>query len=239
MAEWQAKVVDKYTTEEQEPHDNGALMCLTLFENGWVLESACVIVSYAYQLSGLNPWFWSRNDIPTYDEFLGWSTSEVKEHFYGLFQLQCNAYINPLNAARYSEWYAPNFLIERGEPKDGEAQMHDFLEFRLRPWDDSNRDTYYNAFKEIGVDIDTFYNITFDEFIKGATNESKIPLDDLVLAWMLKHEQLSVDDAVSTYVSRVVDASYWLTYYTANPPMPPEPPKKRKKMPLYMMMWWY
>ena len=239
MLEWQAKRLGFYDIGEQEPHDNGAMMCLSLFEKEWVLESCCVVVSYAFQQSGLNPWYWSGNYLPDVTELNEWTYEQASEHSYGLFQFNpCTVYINPINETRYSEWYSPNFIDQKGTPLDGESQMRYFSEYDLLPWVDTERDKYYDAFQKISVDIDTFYSITLDEFTVGATSESKIPLRALVGAWMLKHEQLPVDEAVKTYADRVSDAEYWFDYYTKHPPNP-APVKKKKKMPLYMMMWWY
>ena len=235
---WSAQAINKYTIGEQEPHDNGASICLSLFDEGWILESCCVVVSYGFQQSGLNPWYWNHNDIPYKTEVENWSYDEALGHSYGLFQFNpATVYINPINENRYSSNYSPHYADEKGSADDAEAQMQYFVSYGLLPWRVTDRDIYYDAFQEIGVDIDTFYNITLDEFAAGATPESKIPLDALVGAWMLKHEHLPVEEAVRTYEDRITDAYYWLDYYTKHPPEPPV--KKKKKMPLYMMMWWY
>lgn len=238
MAGWHAKATGGYTRTSKEGTDNANMMCVALLDEGWSLSSVCAMLGNGAGESGLNPWRWESDDVPTVAEFQSWTSEQARSHGYGIFSFTpADKYVNSVNASQFSKWYGPNFSDRKGKASDGEAQTRYFIQTVASAWSHNLHDYYYDNFDEIGVNIDLFYDMTFDEFISGYRNGAEIPLAYLVGAFELCYEKPADWAAASSYQTRCENAVYWLTYFRETPPTPFIPTKK--KMPLWMMMWWY
>ena len=216
---WQAKPYGGYDKESDEAKANAELIVGILTNDGWSINAACAILGNLQGESGLNPWRWESDNVPTIAEFQSWDSEEAKTHGYGLFQFTpASKYIN--NAQSYYG-YSPHFADSAGNTTDGQAQINYFKNTADDSWLGGLYDYYYPEFIAIGVNIDTFYFLSFDEF-----KTSTLTPAELAGAFELKYERPSAEAAASSYNTRATTANYWYEYFEHHPPTPPIPTQK-------------
>lgn len=200
---WHAKTTGGYSRDSQEALDNVHQIGIILNEQGWAVEAMAAFLGNGAGESGLNPWRWESDDIPTVQQFndsYGSSTS----HGYGLVQFTPpNKYINATNSELSG--YGPNFADSPGKASDGNSQILFLNNHIPQDWSGGLYDYYADDFDAIGVDISTFYYMTFEEFKAGNGT-----LSELTGAFCLKYERPADWAAASSYNTRVSNAEYWL-----------------------------
>nr|DAW55023.1 MAG TPA: Morphogenesis protein 1 wall, phi29, hydrolase, infection [Caudoviricetes sp.] len=235
---WHAKATGGYSRTSQEAKENASIMASILLNEGWSLKSVAAMLGNGAGESGLNPWRWESDYVPTVAEFNGWTSSQAQSHGYGLFQFTpANKYINSTNANRYSTiGYSPNFSNSPGLPEDGAGQTHYFKDTVADSWSHGLHDYYYDDFIAIGINIDAFYYATYSDFASGTYNGRELSLAELVGAFELCYERPGDTYAASSYNTRVSNAEYWYQYFIDNPPGPTPGPVKRRKhrMPIWL-----
>lgn len=220
---WHCKSTGGYSATSQEGLDNATEFALFLQSQGFCIEAVCAILGNGAGESGLNPWRWESDYVPTYNEFLGWSGQVAQQHGYGLFGFTpASSYINAQNQQSLAQYgYGPNFSDISGSQRDGEAQLKYFVSTVQANWTHNLFNYYYDDFIAIGVDISNFYNLTFQEFQTGIDrNGNPIPLDYLTGAFELCYEKPADWAASNSYNYRTSNASYWYTYFQGHPPTP-------------------
>lgn len=237
---WHAKSTGGYDRASTEGTDNATMLCTALLEEGWSLNSVCALLGNGAGESGLNPWRWESDYVPTVAEFMGWTAAQAQHHGYGLFGFTpASRYINSNNEQTYSRYgYSPNFSDRSGNASDGEAQTRYFITTVSPNWTHNLYSYYYDNFINIGVNIDAFYYMTFQEFITGKdSNDNEYSLDALTGAFELCYEKPADWAAASSYSSRVNNAYYWLNYFNDNPPPVPGQTPDFNIM-FYLKPWW-
>ena len=212
MCAWHAKVTGAYARDSQEALDNVKMIAQALLGEGWSHYSVAALLGNGAGESGLNPWRWESDYVPTYNEFLSWQGSVAQQHGYGLFGFTpASSYINSNNEQTYTRYgYAPNFSDIAGNARDGEAQLRYFITTVSPNWTHYLYSYYWDNFNDIGVNIDNFYFMTFSEFTSGKdANDNDIPLDYLTGAFELCYEKPADWAAASSYNYRVSNAQYW------------------------------
>lgn len=238
MASWHAKETGAYPKGSDELTDNARLITELLLNKGWSLSSICAILGNCEVICGLNPWRWTDDEVPAVSEFQSWTPGVAGTHGYGLFEFTPpDKYINAVNSNSFSTWYGPNFSDRDGKITDGEAQTRYFSESVESSWSHDQHDYYYDAFQTIGINIDAFYDMGFEEFKTGRKDNVNLPNAYLVGAFELCYLKPDSLNATSTYSERLGNAVDWYNYFIYNPPTPSTPTPN--KMPLWMMMWWY
>lgn len=223
---WYAKQTGSYSRDSAEGKANATEMCNALISAGWNLKSVCAMLGNGAGESGLNPWRWESDDVPTYSEYQNWTSEEALSHGYGLFGFTpASKYIE---GGRSFAGYAPNFLDSPGNPSDGNAQTLYFKGTVESSWSQGLYSYYKDDFEAIGVNIDDFYFITFAEFTSGNNT-----IDNLVGAFELLYEKPADWAAASSYFARVDNANYWYEYFSNNPPTPGV---TAKQMPVWFYM---
>ena len=218
---WYAKTYGGYARDSTEAHSNANEIALALYGNNWCKESVCALLGNGAGESGLNPWRWESNDIPTVAQFEAWTDQEARLHGYGIFQFTpAKKYINSTNQSIYANaGYAPNFADSAGNANDGRAQTLFFMNSVSSDWLHELYNYYYDDFIGIGVDITPWYYTTFDNFKNGVDNNGNpLTLDELVGVFELSYERPGDTYAASSYSARCDSASYW--YSQINPPSP-------------------
>lgn len=216
---WQAKPYGGYDKESDEAKANAELIAGILTKDGWSINAVCAILGNLQGESGLNPWRWESDNVPTIAEFQSWDSEEAKTHGYGLFQFTpASKYIN--HAQSYYG-YSPHFADSAGNTTDGQAQINYFKNTADDSWLGGLYDYYYPEFIAIGVNIDTFYFLSFDEF-----KTSTLTPAELAGAFELKYERPSAEAGASSYNTRATTANYWYEYFEQHPPTPPIPTQK-------------
>lgn len=199
---WHAKVRGGYSRDTQEALDNARMMAAVMRTQGWSLKAIAAMLGNGAGESGLNPWRWESDDVPTYSEYQSWSSEEARSHGYGLFGFTpASKYIE---GGKSYEGYAPNFSDRAGNASDGAAQTSYFSATVGSSWSHSNYSYYADDFAEIGVDINDFYYISFDEFKAGGSS-----IANLTGAFCLCYEKPADWAAASSYTTRVNNANYW------------------------------
>lgn len=199
---WSAKTTGGYDRTSAEAIGNAQEMSNTLHSAGWATSSVCAMLGNGAGESGLNPWRWESDDVPTYAQYQSWTPTEAASHGYGLFGFTpAGKYIE--GGSGYAG-YAPNFADRSGNPSDGNAQTLYFRGTAESSWSHGLYDYYKDDFANIGVNIDDFYNMTFTEFISGNSS-----IENLVGAFELCYEKPADWAAASSYHSRVDNAKYW------------------------------
>lgn len=212
MCAWHAKPLDGYDRTSQEAIDNVMMLARAIMPLGWSIKSLAALLGNGAGESGLNPWRWENNYIPTYNEFLGWHGTVAQQHGYGLFGFTpASSYINSTNEQTYARYgYAPNFRDITGRATDGEAQTRYFISTVEPNWSHGNHGYYWDNFNAIGVDIDTFYYMTYQEFMAGIDSQGNdIPLDYMTGAFELCYEKPADWAAADSYDYRCSSAQYW------------------------------
>ena len=210
---WYAKATGSYSRDSLEGKANATELANALMNEGWSINAVCAMLGNGAGESGLNPWRWESDDVPTYSEYRSWTDDEAMSHGYGLFGFTpASKYIE---GGKTLVGYAPNFSDSRGSPSDGNAQTLYFKSTVQGAWNQGLYDYYKDDFAAIGVNIDNFYFMTFNEFTAG--NDT---LENLTGAFELLYEKPADWAAASSYEHRVDSAKYWATYFSANPPTP-------------------
>lgn len=212
MCAWHAKATGAYDRTSQEALDNVQMIARALVSQGWSLYSVAALLGNGAGESGLNPWRWESDYVPTYSEFLGWQGSVAQQHGYGLFGFTpASSYINSTNEQRFARYgYGPNFSDIAGKVTDGEAQVRYFISTVQANWTHNLYSYYWDDFNAIGVNIDLFYNMTFSEFTSGKDSQGNdIPIEYLTGAFELCYEKPADWAAANSYNYRVSNARYW------------------------------
>lgn len=227
---WHTKVTGGYTSSSAEGRDNATEIANTLIQDNWEIKSICALLGNGAGESGLNPWRWESDYVPTYSEFLSWDSSQSQTHGYGLFQFTpASKYINSQSQSMYGAiGYAPNFSDIQGGNLDGNAQVAFFNTRLPNDWLGGLYNYYASEFAAIGVDISDFYYMSLDDFKSG-----NYSLRDLVGAFELKFERPAASYAASSFNNRVSQANAWYTYFQEHPPTPTLRKRRRYKFYLY------
>ena len=201
---WSAKVYGGYDRTSNEAQGNAQEMANALQAVGWSVNAVCAMLGNGAGESGLNPWRWESDDVPTYAQYQSWTADEASSHGYGLFGFTpASKYIE---GGKSFAGYAPNFSDRPGRSSDGNAQTLYFRGTVESSWSQGLYDYYKDDFAAIGVDIDDFYFMSFDDFIKGNNT-----IENLVGAFELLYEKPADWAAAGSYNTRVDNAKYWLT----------------------------
>lgn len=219
---WYAKRIGGYDRTSTEALANANMLANALRSDGWCTKAIAALLGNGAGESGLNPWRWESDYVPTYNEFANWSASQAQSHGYGLFGFTpASSYINSTNASQYSQWYAPNFSDRPGNASDGEAQTRYFKSTVSSNWLHNLFYYYDDNFVAIGVDISTFYWLTFDQFKSGYDgNGNEMTLAELTGAFELCYEKPADWAAANSYNYRVSNAEYWYSVLEPTPPTP-------------------
>lgn len=220
---WHANVTGGYDRTSQEALDNAYMLATSLVSEGWTLQSIAALLGNGAGESGLNPWRWESDYVPTYNEFLSWQGQTAQQHGYGIFGFTpASSYINSNNEQTYGRYgYAPNFSDIAGRPSDGAAQTMYFITTVSANWTHNLYNYYADDFSAIGVDISTFYYITYDQFKAGKDGGGNdLSLAELTGAFELCYEKPADWAAANSYNYRVSNATYWYQVLEDNPPTP-------------------
>lgn len=214
---WHAKTYGSYSTSSQEAEDNVHEMYNILTADGWSAYAIAAMLGNGAGESGLNPWRWESDDVLSINDTYEIEYSTV--HGYGLFQFTpAGKYINSAYAQAFPT-YGPNFSDRAGNVNDGDAQTR-YMAYRIpNDWSDALFNYYYDDFISIGVDISTFYYMTFAQFKAG----TGYTLDQLTGAFELKYERPGDTYAASSYSHRCSTAAYWYNVISGWGPTPPGP----------------
>lgn len=237
---WHAKATGGYNVESTEAIDNAYMAAAILLSQGWTLKSISALLGNAGVESGLNPWRWESDYVPTYNEFLGWQGEVAQRHGYGLFGFTpASNYINNNNQQAYSAYgYAPNFSDRAGRPSDGEAQLRYFIPTVSPNWTHNLFYYYDDNFVGIGVDISEFYWLTFEQFMAGYDGSgNEMSVAQLTGAFELCYEKPADWAAANTYFARVNYAEYLYNVLSQNPPVPVGGDSDFNIM-FYLKPWW-
>lgn len=220
---WNAKQTGSYDRASVEGQENADMIASVLASAGFSIAAISALMGNGAGESGLNPWRWESDYVPTYSEFANWSYEQARVHGYGLFGFTpASTYINSANQSQYAEYgYGPNFSDRAGNPEDGEAQTLHFSNTVEANWVHNLYNYYLDDFAGIGVDINDFYFLTFEEYKTGLySDNTEIPLEFLTGAFELCYEKPADWAAASSYQYRVSNAIYWYTYFQGHPPSP-------------------
>lgn len=225
---WHAKATGAYSRTSTEGLENATEMANIMAAAGWSIGAIAAMLGNGAGESGLNPWRWEGDNIPTVAQFSEWATSD--KHGYGIPGFTPpNTYINSANSTKYAaDGYKPNFADRPGSPLDGAAQTAYMRDTIPQNWSHGLFDYYNDNFTEIGVDIRNFYYITFEQFKLGYVGGSQITLDNLTGAFELCYEKPADWAAASSYRYRCDNAAYWYEYFTGHPPTPTPSTRKLK-----------
>jgi hypothetical protein len=209
---WNAKSTGGYAIDSGAARNNALEIAKVLIADGWVTKAISAMLGNVTYESGLNPWRWQGDYVPTFTEFVGWSAEQAALHGYGLVQFTpASTYINANNAVTYGgKGYSPHFSDKIAFPKDGNAQMLFFLSIVKSSWLHQLYNYYNTPFLNIGVDISPWYYTTYENFKKGINNAGKtLTLAELTGAFELCYERPAAEYAASSYNTRVSNAEYW------------------------------
>ena len=221
---WVASDTGWYSYSDANGQANGTMIALLLIENGFSLESACAALGNISKESGINPWAWEGNylpsfQVPTVAEFESWTYQQSLTHGYGLFGFTpANTYINQTNSMRYAQYgFSPHFRDYPGLPRDGEAQVRYALADSFsQNWAHGLYNQYQTYFSQYGVDINDFYWMTYSQFKAG----TGYTIAQLTGAFELCWEKPGFSPAASSYASRVENAEGFYQYFQTHPIVP-------------------
>lgn len=220
---WNAKSTGGYAKESGAARSNALEMTKVLIADGWADKAIAAMLGNVTYESGLNPWRWQGDYVPTFTEFVGWNAEQAALHGYGLVQFTpASTYINADNAVTYGgKGYSPHFSDKTAFPKDGNAQMLFFLSIVTSSWLHQLYNYYNTPFLNIGVDISPWYYTTYENFKKGINNTVKqLSVADLTGVFELCYERPEANNAASSYNARVSNAEYWYKNIKASYGMP-------------------
>ena len=232
---WYAKPTGGYTSSSTEGRTNATNIASYLEAQGWSLTSICALLGNGAGESGLNPWRWESDYIPTVNEFSNWTQQQEMQHGYGIFGFTpARKYINSTNQSQlYSYGYAPNFSDLQGNATDGLAQLIYFMSTVAANWTHNLYNYYEPEFTAIGVDISTFYNVSYSDFIHGVNGNTPMTLAECVGAFELCYEKPAASAAASSYNNRVAAAQAWYNYFSQTP-VPPYVVSSSHRLPIWM-----
>lgn len=210
---WHAKANGGYARDTSEAQENVLLMASILQSKGWGIESIAAMLGAAVGESGLNPWRWESDYIPTITEAQGWTPAQAEQHGYGMWQF--TPYSKYVDNAQSYPGYSPHFADQQGSPLDGQAQTLFANDNIPTSWSHNLYNYYYDDFIAIGVDINDFYFITYEQFKAG--NDT---LANLTGAFTLCYLRPADWAAAQSYQTRVDNAVYWYNFLTGTP-IPP------------------
>lgn len=202
---WHTKPTGGYEKTTQEAIDNCTLISSILIYYGWSLKSIAAMLGSGAGESGLNPWRWEGDYVPTVQEAYAWTPAQMLQHGYGLWQF--TYFTKYVDYARNLPGYGPNFSDRTGSNTDGQAQtifMNNSLDDE---WTHNLHDYYYDDFQAIGVNIDTFYYMTLSQFKEG-----NFTIAELVGAYVLDYLKPADWAAANSYSFRVQSAEYWYDF---------------------------
>lgn len=222
---WYAKATGAYLTTDAEAIANALNIASLLQSVGFVKSAIAAILGNSQWESGLNPWRWQGDYVPTSNTFSGWSDAEALLHGYGLFQYTpAKKYINQQSSQDYSPEYAPHLADIQGNATDGHAQTLFLIDYIPSDWLHLLYQYYYQEFIQYGVDITPWYYTSFNNFKQGLDNNgNQLSLDALTGVFELSYERPNGADAAYSYQTRVNYANYW--YNIIPTPTPPTPSK--------------
>ena len=209
---WNAKSTGGYAIDSGAARNNALEIAKVLIADGWTTKAISAMLGNVTHESGLNPWRWQGDYVPTFTEFVGWSAEQAALHGYGLVQFTpASTYINADNAVTYGDkGYSPHFSDKIAFPKDGNAQMLFFLSIVKSSWLHQLYNYYNTPFLNIGVDISPWYYTTYENFKKGINNAGQtLTLAELTGVFELCYERPAAEHAASSYNTRVSNAEYW------------------------------
>lgn len=220
---WNAKSTGAYAKESGAARENAMKIAQLLKSDRWSDKAIAAMLGNVTHESGLNPWRWQGDYVPTFIEFVGWNAEQAALHGYGLVQFTpASTYINADNAVTYGgKGYSPHFSDKTAFPKDGNAQMLLFLSIVTSSWLHQLYNYYSTPFLNIGVDISPWYYTTYENFKKGINNTGKqLSVADLTGVFELCYERPEANNAASSYNARVSNAEYWYKNIKARSGMP-------------------
>lgn len=200
---WHTQATAGYPKETAEAHDNAIAIASLLESLGWSLPSACALIGNAQGESGLNPWRWESDYVPTVAEAYAWTPAQLSVHGYGLFSF--TYFTKYVDYAMGYPGYGPNFADRTGSNLDGQAQVLFMNDEIPNDWTHNQYGYYADDFSAIGVDISTFYYMTPQQFMAG----TGYTLEQLVGAFELCYERPADWAAANSYPFRVQTAQYW------------------------------
>lgn len=218
---WHVKPTQGYGRDTQEGQDNALMIASILTSYGWSLKGICAALGNMQGESGINPWRWEGDVVPTLQTANNWSPTELSNHGYGLFQYTWFTYYR--DRAYDYPGFGINYSDVAGSDLDGQAQTL-FMNYDIRlpqgqgDWSQlqGHYDSYYPYFIANGVDISTFYWITAQELIDGGN----YTLEQLTGTFELCYERPRYDIAYNSYDFRCQTANYYYNYLS-NIPIPP------------------
>lgn len=218
---WHAKTYGSYDRTSTEAIENATLIASALYQIGWVKKSIAALLGNGAGESGLNPWRWESDIVPTIAQFNSWTPAELQNHGYGIFQFTApTKYINATVQSQYAQYgYGPNFLDSPGLVTDGNAQTIFFSNNVAGDWRPLDLyGYYYDNFINIGVDITPWYYTYYNNFKLGVDNSyNDLSLNALVGVFELNYERPGDTYAASSYNSRCNNAAYWLSIIPDGP----------------------
>ena len=220
---WNAKSTGGYAIDSGAARNNALEIAKVLIADGWTDKAISAMLGNVTHESGLNPWRWQGDYVPTFTEFVGWNAEQAALHGYGLVQFTpASTYINADNAVTYGgKGYSPHFSDKTAFPKDGNAQMLFFLSIVTSSWLHQLYNYYNTPFLNIGVDISQWYYTTYENFKKGINNAGQaLTLAELTGVFELCYERPAAEYAASSYNTRVSNAEYWYKNIKSKSGMP-------------------
>lgn len=232
---WHAKTTGGYVRTSQEALDNATMLANALTARGWSVIAIAALLGNGAGESGLNPWRWESDYVPTVSEFQSWDSTQEMSHGYGIFGFTpARKYINNQNQNQYSIYgYAPNFSDRAGNATDGNAQTLYFMSTVESSWSHNLYSYYEDDFAAIGIDINAFYWVTYQDFIRGVNGQTNMTLNECVGAFELCYEKPADWAAASSYQTRCDNADYWYQYLLQHPPVPIIV-QKQNRLPIWM-----
>ena len=221
---WHAKPTGSFGHLGTYGQDNATEMFTVFDEKGWCTEAIAAIIGNAEAEAGLNPWRWQSDDVPTLEEFDGWSDEEASLHGYGLPQFTpAKKYINNNIASAYGQYgWGANLADMPGLATDGNAQTHYMANLIPYDWSENLYNYYKREFDKIGVNIDDFYWMTIDEFLYG---DGDYEFKDYVGAYLCKFERGNNEATAKSFANRVEYSEFWYDFFGGS-----------KKMPIYFYL---
>lgn len=214
MPNWYAKQTGSYSRTSDEGIANARAIAEVLTAAGWGISAICALLGNGAGESGLNPWRWQGDNVPTRAQYEQWTQGGIGGHAYGLYQFDpASRYI--VGGASYNG-YAPNFSDDPGQPSDGSAQTAFLANIIPTDWSHNLYSYYADDFLALSppVDISLWYYMTFADYIDEG---SAYPLAAKVGAFELCFERPGDSSAASSYAHRCAEAQAWLDYFGGHP----------------------
>lgn len=199
---WYAQATGAYADNSAEAEANVREMSALWSQWGYHTRAQAAMLGNCYGEGGLNPWRWESDQVLTVAQFQALTPADEMQHGYGLFGFTpARTYINSANASLPG--YGPNFADQTGLAEDGEAQLYYLDSTVEQNWSHGLYNYYYSAFAGVGIDINDFYWMTFEDFKAG--NDS---IFNLTGAFCLCYEKPSNGNPSGLY-GRALEAEYF------------------------------